>query len=92
MDSIRVKKGASIIGVRSESLHKRVQAYVDAAKDENVTMSSVVRDAIREKIERLEAEKAANASALEEESSVERAADARRRGKPKRNRPTSWLG
>jgi DNA recombination-dependent growth factor C len=53
-----MKKGSSIIGVRSASLHGRVAAYVAEVNDENITMSSVVRDAIKEKIERLEAEAA----------------------------------
>jgi hypothetical protein len=49
-----MKKGKEILGVRSSVLHARVKAYVEAAHSEEVTISSVVRDAIREKIERLE--------------------------------------
>ena len=49
-----LKKGDKILGVRSSALHARVKAYVDAAHSEDVTISSVVRDAIREKVERLE--------------------------------------
>lgn len=49
-----MKKGSSIIGVRSESLHDRITKYVQESDDENVTMSSIVRDALREKMDRLE--------------------------------------
>jgi hypothetical protein len=59
---VEMKKGTSIIGVRSEVLHARVSAFVAAAKDENVTRSSVVRIAVREYLDRMEAAQKANTS------------------------------
>lgn len=49
-----MKKGKEILGVRSSSLHARVKAYVDTVNRDNVTISWVVREAIEEKIKRLE--------------------------------------
>lgn len=84
VNSICVKKGAPIIGVRSESLHKRVKDYVDALNDENVTMSSVVRQAVKEKIERLEAEMPVKPPLLKMVADAEQKAASPRRRKAKR--------
>lgn len=51
-----MKKGDSIIGVRSETLHARITNYVGAVSDDNVTKSSVVRAALKEYLDRKEAE------------------------------------
>jgi hypothetical protein len=53
MSPKRTKKSSDTIGVRSQELHRKVKALVDANPGK-VTMSDFVRAAVAEKLERVE--------------------------------------
>lgn len=51
-----MKKGKPTIGFRSAELHKRLTKVVVAANNEDISISSIARAAVREKLDRMEKE------------------------------------